>query len=101
MSNVKCTPLQWEYDDGFIYGPDSEVITEFTNWKQNKGEVLTEQDLANAELIVRAVNSHDEMLGALKGLVEQIEIMYGDLVKEINFKQVTAARTAITNAERK
>lgn len=57
---------------------------------------------ANAELIVRAVNSHEALVEALKALLEDYMAFLGDGVTEANEPDlVTRVRAALALAEEK
>ncbi len=65
MANDKATPRPWEYDkDGFIHH-NTTILGEVFN-KDNDFELFK----ANANLIVKAVNCHDELVEALKYALE-------------------------------
>ena len=65
------TPTPWEAHYTIIIGPDSEVIAD-TSCKGARQAPRNTQK-ANAQMIVRAVNAHTELVAALKNLVERIE----------------------------
>lgn len=54
--------------------------------------------LANAELIVRAVNAHGDLLAALKALVETHDLLVGWLGR-LDPPAIRTAREAIKKAE--
>lgn len=70
MSAPKHTPLPWRTASALVMGQHSRAIVSAL-----KGQVdiynapLTNETLANAEFIVRACNAHDELVAALKALM--------------------------------
>ena len=61
---MKYAPTPWIVTDGFIIkDADSLGVAAID------GDCATKQDLANAAFIVQAVNSHDELVAALKEMV--------------------------------
>ena len=71
-----ATPRPWSVDNGYMWGdgdasvPVRPVIQEFA---VSPGGLLYEEAVANAELIVRAVNCHDELVAALALLLKDCE----------------------------
>ncbi len=49
------------------------AMLNFVAMKRNKYNILRDEGVANAELIVTAVNAHDAMLHVLRELVEALE----------------------------
>ena len=81
------TPWQsWKNDSG-IYG--------FGNPKSPSGRAFNEVD---ANFIIRAVNSHDELLEACKGL---LLILDGSDIAHFNDGNILQAKEAIKKAEGK
>ena len=60
------TPLPWRAGDGEIFGADDSVVCT-VHWRS--GDDRFE---ANLETIVHAVNSHHELIEALRGLLDEI-----------------------------
>lgn len=97
------TPLPWARDD--LLPPNGrEVIARTTGYvpisaERDWGkEVSREEDEANADLIVRAVNSHPAMLEALEVLAYRLE-MDGRTADGITKADAAAiARAAIAQA---
>lgn len=59
----KHTPGPWTADDGEVYGPDGEMVMQYSH-EQRKGGMATPADLANAILAASA----PELLEALKSV---------------------------------
>ena len=60
------TPTPWTYDSGAVYAADIPIAHMDRN--AGNGTAPVERDL-NAKLIVRAVNSHDELVAVLQGIM--------------------------------
>ena len=54
---------------------------------------------ANAALIVRAVNSHDALVAALRGLVDRLDDHFGGRDRSTDWREQEAARAALEQAE--
>jgi len=60
---------------------------------------LEDEATANAERIVTAVNSHDDLLAALEGLVDTMELIIdGSLKLPANSSVCTPAKQALAQA---
>ena len=70
---TKHTPGPWELDEACVLGPDRKTITECYTPARSDAE-----SLANARLIVRAVNCHADLLAEC----EKILAWYGRLMTE-------------------
>ena len=77
MSETKHTPIPWEltFSDSMMEGEDAWLIVSHDQDGSDIAEVTSPRDTAegNARLIVRAVNSHADLLEELKSLVSKIE----------------------------
>jgi len=95
MSEIKHTPGPWRIDapaGSVIIGPDEiDVALTFAG----SGFRELETDEANAEFIVRACNSHDELLAALQRVADWIFNIDGDCVADAQ----AWARAAIAKAK--
>jgi len=100
---MKYTPTPWWHPEGSVsimkkrdvrkfQVSGSEKICDATGSIKNAGE-----QIANAAFIVRACNSHEELLEAAKYLVEHLEKMEGG--KWLNNRPGELLQKAITNAE--
>lgn len=58
-----------------------------------------DEDEPSAIEIAEKLSLFNEAIEALEGLVVALEAQYGDLVKEIKFTQIEAARTVIAKAK--
>lgn len=77
---TKHTPLPWTFRDigtarrddglGYIEGPDGIEIDHHGSNRKSK-----EENLANAELKITAVNSHNSLVEALKENMKLIEVL--------------------------
>lgn len=67
---TKHTPLPWEIEDGIMF--ESMVVGPQEGPKR---DILFQGDLANARFICRAVNSHDELVDALKSCDSNMRIL--------------------------
>lgn len=95
---MKHTPTPWKLENRKKDGVMGNVITYGTiliaqvfSWGKKSKYKMREQSQANAEFIVRAVNSHEALVGALKALVyilyESGEVLHDNgigYVKELN-----------------
>ncbi len=73
---MKHTELPWEYKPSGgnhrnyeIWGKNGETITKMFTWLDSDNY---QEQIANAAFIVKAVNNHEKLLGALKDLMESI-----------------------------
>ncbi len=91
------TPLPWEV--GERIGDGSPVVT------YQARDIATVENYygdgeANAELIVRAVNAHDDLLAACKALMKQIEDHDpAGCIEGKPYDRLAQARAAIRKAE--
>lgn len=71
---MKHTPLPWQHhpEDNIISGDGGKCLM---TWQTRSLSVSTAERDANAAFIVRAVNSHAALTGALKLLLERLDIM--------------------------
>jgi hypothetical protein len=94
---MKHTPLPWHFQDEYIRA-DSENMDDSGNIVADVyvKPSSTHDDImqANAAFIVRACNSHYEMLAALKGMLSIADRYTGVCLKEID-----NARAAIAKAK--
>lgn len=61
------TPGPWRFECGEIFAADGECLgVMYRTEAWTSGDPVLSEDQANARLIVRAVNSHDDLLAALK-----------------------------------
>lgn len=93
------TPTPWSYsDERGLTGPDNQIIACIIDSRATTQE---EQD-SNAAHIVRCVNSHDELLAALKVFVGQFDpaaLCEDDLSDTKYAKAARLAYAAIAKAE--
>ena len=91
----------WYYDEsedneyGFIFSSDSDdtdSIAEISK-RANPGEAV-----ANSAFIVRACNAHDELIAALRGLVNHDKAMIGSGIMR-EFVELERASAALKHAE--
>ena len=77
MSDTKHSPLPWKVGDGAVSGwvaitdANNDQIVD-VNYSDGMDEPTFFPEQANAELIVRSVNSHDALVEALKDLIRQL-----------------------------
>ena len=72
MSEPKHSALPWSTPDcGRIIGPSCVVA-----WTGGSGFITVEEIEANARLIVRAVNCHEQLVDALKTARDRLEYMF-------------------------
>jgi hypothetical protein len=87
------SPTPWKRGtDGLIYDANNEYVTDTCGTSLPEGE-------ANQKLIIRAVNSHDELLAACK---QMIEAMAADSQTEFEDnvgRATTRMEAAIANVE--
>ena len=80
MTESKHTPIPWKVNT-FAGRPNSEVFSNDTlicDCRATNVEMTSEEIEANAEFIVRAVNSHQALLDALKCLYRDEKLDDGD-----------------------
>ena len=75
MSEPKHTPTPWHVEST-RYGPyvSSETDMVVAECSQRCGNKPREQADANAALIVRAVNAHEQMVGALESVAQAFAV---------------------------
>ena len=86
MTEAKHTPLPWEYSNKM--GGHYHYIVPQTRHRKPIVQIITtietfQEDLANAELICRAVNSHDALIEALD---EGMNVL-ADIAEEENYTE--------------
>ncbi len=64
--NTQHTPTPWYIHNGTIRGDSGDVIAETKMDHCKPGQDHTEENAANAALIVKAVNSHGALVEALR-----------------------------------
>ena len=82
MSESKHTPLPWDVQNkGNLHGVNArhEVVEGVNNGEKNLPTIarmpdLSERSYANAAFIVRCCNCHDELVGALKSVIQDMNI---------------------------
>jgi hypothetical protein len=70
---MKYTPTPWKtVGETLVYGQDNYCIaaTMSDHWVSNRD---IDESLANAQHIVRCINSHDDLVSALKSLLLEAE----------------------------
>ena len=75
MSEAKHTPLPWRLfaENGFVEVRADDVLVAVVNWQGFNDSFRSDDGhLANAEFIVRAVNSHAALVAALEKLMKWI-----------------------------
>lgn len=77
----KHTPAPWRVEK--FYMKDPIVITSHNGDICLSSQSDDMDDVANAEHIVRCVNSHDALVEALKDAMEQLEFMDGGDIRGI------------------
>ena len=93
--SAKHTPGRWQQGPRGtqVYGPDNHLVA---NCGAGTGRLHSEQ-VANAELIVRAVNVHEDLIEALKGFRWLGKIIYNIREDPKHFEQFF--RSALEDAE--
>lgn len=104
-SHSQHSPLPWRVDGckGSIYqfdivGPNGEDLA-YANESDGADEPSVYPAQANADFIVRACNSHDELLAALKAYRASCRKEWGAPTVQCECAQCQAADAAIANAE--
>lgn len=89
VSSGQHSPLPWrvkriEYGHAILMGPDAArtyprefAVDEVIEWEHDCRGVQGSIAKGNAEFIVRCVNSHDDLLAALRKSVEAIRALHG------------------------
>lgn len=88
------TPRPWKNFDGFIIGSNGHTVCDPRCLPADDGDNLAEMD-ANSDLIIRAVNCHEDLLEACKAAIkwaEDVPSPYRD------WGFIKLARTAIAKA---
>ena len=107
MSESKHTPSEWKID--LIAYDKTDVITiyyeDFNGCRTNicttlQTDTPLEEAEANAQLIVKAVNSHDALLDALNNMLIQFGGMADSSLEEEAFNAILQAKAAIEQAEK-
>jgi len=113
MESKKHSPLPWTLhrNEPIIYGADERTAIAdcrvHTPGATRPARTPAVND-ANAELIVRAVNSHAELVAALRACLDSMDRLYpngmpparGTLCEEMDWSQATrSARAALAKAE--
>lgn len=99
MNKHTPTPYYYEEEYGTIHGSDSfEICGINTRMSSAKGmDFCYAEQAANAEFIVRACNSHDELVEALKDAISLLEDRFDGM--GITQKEMfTDMKKAITKA---
>jgi hypothetical protein len=65
---VAAEQLQTDYEGHWIYGDTGKMVAATTT---EDSVEISEEERANAELIVRAVNAHDELVAALQTAIDE------------------------------
>jgi hypothetical protein len=104
MSEPKHTPLPWYADGPEVLGIDGNGDFGYhvaTAWNSPGGPEPDEAH-ANAELIVRAVNAHADLLAALESLLGEYESLWSEATDdqhgEPNAPAYEQAKAAVTKA---
>lgn len=93
---TKHTPLPWHYEADRIWQIGDEYTTPVVYIDTHKPE----QNKANGQFIVRACNSHYELLAAAKKALEFMEnIQFNDTLTEHEQAVFDAAQAAIKKAK--
>lgn len=71
--NSSHTPTPWMTKEGQIYGQDGKTLALIPYYDKE-----IKRDVANAELIVKCVNSHNGLVEALKAIKNDIPTLWGD-----------------------
>jgi hypothetical protein len=91
MNKAKHSPLPWKAAGHEIVAADGYMVAEInTEWVNARG-VLSEEDAGNMELILRAANSHNKLVVALKAIARGLT--NGQLDRGETFESI--ARAAI------
>jgi hypothetical protein len=98
---MSATPRPWLLDRATVYalGPDgTNRMSAFVDYYTRQGGTA-EEACDNAELIVRAVNAHDELLEACKAALNHIRMIERDI--KIGYRAEIEAQLedAISQAE--
>jgi len=88
MTNPKHSPLPWEADGTIIASIDGTCIRYIGDLSQI--ERTTDECEADAKFIVRAVNSHEELLSCAKQTLAEFETSGGPALLWENLKEVVA-----------
>lgn len=95
-NEAKATPRPWTTDRASTEDEATKFIVSSFDLVE---EIAICNKPANASLIVKAVNNHDSLLLALKGMVEQLEYVLETKNTMGCYSQLEHARQAIANAE--
>ena len=105
MKETKHSPLPWIYE---VFPAGTTIWTDEKGRSREickvtpRGEMRDSEGEANAAFIVRAVNSHDDLLNALKAVVERLagwmEIADPDHVNADDRQALAEARAIISKA---
>ena len=95
MSNMKHTPTPWSYQciglAGIgLFGPDNKAL-----WHHERSD---EESHANSEFIVLAVNSHEQMVAALRETLRKAVELFDDAPNEMTAQSVTLAEGVFKRA---
>ncbi len=90
MSESKHTPLPWMADGGEVRAESGNGRTVALLYS------ITNEDEANAALIVRAVNSHDDLVSALEIMIRAFNV--SDVDPIVAFTSIERARAALKKA---
>lgn len=109
MGTAKHTPLPWEHGRNLagtgtvsIRQHTGDAVGYTTCERHGYGDKQDDAEaLANAALIVRAVNAHDDLVGVLMGILERasIDADDGDLALKALSDIRSECRAAIAKAE--
>jgi len=93
--NAQHTPTPWHTGEGkaerIIYAADGFAVADATVFHG----LHVESPTANAAFIVRACNAHDELVAALKGLLDDMRDIRGIDPEEYKPESFAAARAAL------
>lgn len=89
------TPTPWKLDGFHIVDDNGAIIATC----RTAYRYATQEEVSNAELIVKCVNSHDELLEACKGLLEAIKFSGWSIDDDRWQKPLLQAGFAIAKAE--
>lgn len=77
MPETKHTPLPWRLYEGDDYisvgttDPSDPLILDTIGQRSNDPDRPEDEQVANAEFIVRAVNSHDDLLAVCRAVLDR------------------------------
>jgi hypothetical protein len=90
------TPTPWSLNEQTVKSPPYELTVAFcggaAGCSGTDGRIITRQEAeANAALIVRAVNAHDDLVAALRNLISMADFFMTDAPQRVAIEEAQAA----------